>query len=320
MALHKSRSKSFAPEDIAVITCVSNPLQYERRYELFEEFERHILGHTDNLWVVEAATGSRDHQITSSQKSQHIQLRTTDANHVLWLKEAMWNIGASRVPLGTKYLLFVDADVHFVNPNFLTDTIHALQHWPVVQGFHSAVNLGPEGEALDTWKSIGWAHERSIAVAATPRDPYVDFYHPGFVYGFRTETFSSLGQWMTWPCLGSADHHSAFALLGRVWESYPETVHENWKKLCLEWQKRADTHVRGHFGSVPGTILAGWHGSHKDRRYESRWDIILRHNFDPLSDLTTDRQGLPLLTHAGMRMYKDLHNYFALRREDGQVV
>lgn len=296
---------------------ISNPLQYESRYHLYEQFESHIKGFTDNLWVVEVLTGDRCHQITSRSNPQHIQLTSTRENAVIWLKEAAWNVGASRLPSEAKYIAFLDADVHFTNPNWIEDTLNALQHFQVVQPFESLVNLTSTGSFLDTWQSLGWCHMtgKKISSQASSTSGSI-FGHPGMGLCLKKETFSQLGQWLDHAILGAGDHHMMMGLLGRIDESYPAAISPVYKRHCLAWQERAETHVRRSLGAVRGTITHAWHGNHRDRKYIQRWDTLLKHNYDPDVDLTYDHQGLPQLTHVGMRMHNDLIAYMSQRNED----
>jgi hypothetical protein len=84
----------------------------------------------------------------------------------------------------------------------------------------------------------------------------------------------------------------------------------------LTWQDRANTHIRQNIGYMPGTIYHHWHGRKKDRRYVERWQILLKHGYDPDQDLQRDWQGLYRLSDKGLRMRADLREYFHIRNED----
>lgn len=240
---------------------------------------------------------------------------------MVWSKESAWNIAVARLPPEACYLCFLDADIQFANQDWIVETIHQLQHFKIVQPFESSINLGPTGGYLDGWRSFGYAVQHGLPIdSQTTGLASGSFYHPGFGLAIRRETFSELGGWMTWGILGAGDHHQMLALVNRVDESYPESIHPNYKALCLEWQHRANRHVRQLVGCTPGTILHHFHGSFKKRRYRSRWSILLKHQYDPMRDIKHDHQGLMQLTHEGMRMYSDLLRYYMERDEDSPVV
>ncbi len=60
----------------------------------------------------------------------------------------------------------------------------------------------------------------------------------------------------------------------------------------LRWAQVIYAEVRGQIGCVPGMALHLWHGDPLNRQYGSRNAILKRHNFDPLSDLRLNEQGV----------------------------
>jgi len=116
-----------------------------------------------------------------------------------------------------------------------------------------------------------------------------------------------------WAILGSGDRHMALALIGRVADSAPGNIHTNYKSLLEDYQKAC----KGlEVSYISGTILHHWHGSFEDRRYKERWQILTKNNFDPRTDISFTDKGVMLLSRTGLRLTKDLHDYFTGRRED----
>ena len=124
-----------------VIAVISNPQRYETRYDLYNKFAKHVEDSGARLWTVETAFGDRPHEITASDHSQHIQLRTSTE---LWHKENMINIGISRLPANWEYVAWIDADVTFARPDWALETLHQLQHYKVVQMFSDCMDLSPD--------------------------------------------------------------------------------------------------------------------------------------------------------------------------------
>ena len=56
-------------------------------------------------------------------------------NSELWIKENMINLAISHLPADAKYVAWIDADLEFVNKNWVSDTISALQTYPIIQLF-----------------------------------------------------------------------------------------------------------------------------------------------------------------------------------------
>jgi hypothetical protein len=78
---------------------------------------------------------------------------------------------------------------------------------------------------------------------------------------------------------------------------------------------------------MPGLVNHYFHGEKKDRNYNNRWRLLVQMNFDPITDLKKDTQGLWQLQDDGTERFINLRNglreYARLRTEDsniGQIV
>jgi glycosyltransferase involved in cell wall biosynthesis len=226
----------------------------------------------------------------------------------VWMKEKLINVGIKNLPGVWKYVAWIDADITFLNPNWVQDTIDALQTNDVVQMFRTAVNLGPNNEAIKIDKGFGYMH----ADSGTPyvkTDKY-GYWHPGYAWACTRKAFRTMGSsLLDWAILGSGDRHMAMAWIGHVLDSCPGTIHLNYKIMLMEYQYNCRNFKLSY---VPGTILHHWHGRFEDRKYKERWDVLVRHAFDPVTDVTMSLR----LTPAGKRMEKDLKAYFEGRKED----
>jgi len=80
-------------ENFYVITTVSNPNRYERRYDLYKRFEEMCRQAEVKLITVEQAFGLRQYMVTKPNDPMHVQVRTVEE---LWHKENMINIGIKR--------------------------------------------------------------------------------------------------------------------------------------------------------------------------------------------------------------------------------
>lgn len=292
-----------------VVAVVSNSARFNSRYKLYKDFVRN-LGNV-NLLTVELAFGDRPFEVTEPDNPNHVQLRTWDE---LWFKENLINIGVSRLPADWEYVAWIDADIEFVRKDWAEETVHQLQHHHVVQMFQTAVDLGPHGEALKLFDGFVYSY-LTHAKPAYSRGAY-PHWHPGFAWAMRREAFDHLGGLIDLGILGASDHHMAWALAGNVNKSMPGKIHANYKKHLKIWQERAEAHIRRDIGYVPGTILHHWHGKKSDRKYIERWDVLVKHGFDPERDLKRDWQGVHTLTEEGARMRDDLREYFQQRNED----
>jgi glycosyltransferase involved in cell wall biosynthesis len=226
----------------------------------------------------------------------------------VWMKEKLINVGIKNLPDEWKYVAWIDADITFLNPNWVQDTIEALQTNDIVQMFRTAVNLGPNNEAIKIDKGFGYMHADSGTPYAKT-DKY-GYWHPGYAWACTRSAFRGMGSsLLDWAILGSGDRHMAMAWIGRVLDSCPGTVHMSYKVMLMEYQYKCKNFSISY---VPGTILHHWHGRFEDRKYKERWNVLVQHAFNPIEDITMSLN----LTPAGKRMEQDLKAYFEGRRED----
>lgn len=300
-----------------VIAPYHNPLRYRSRANLFREFIQRMLSAGVDLTVVEAALHDR-HWEMNVPGVHHIPVVQHDE---LWVKENMINIGISSLPDSAEYIAWIDGDVSFDRLDWAEETIHQLQHYKIVQMFRTAVDLGPEGEATRIFNGFGysWATGQPEFVVGTDYYGHCgkgQFWHPGFAWAINRDTLDHLGRLIDWSSLGSGDHMMALALIHKVRRAVPKGMHPNFLKHALIWEERAQAHVHGDLGYVPGTLLHHWHGRKVDRRYNDRWKILKKHWYDPERDIKMNAHGVYILTHHGERLRTDLRRYFRSRNED----
>jgi hypothetical protein len=296
-----------------IISVHSNPVRFETRTRLSREFQ-HYVGKEPHcrFWQVEIAFGDRPFEVTDPNNPFHIQLRSATE---LWHKENMINIAVSRLPLDSEYVAWIDADIRFVRPDWVLETIQQLQHYKVVQMFSVARDMSPNHESFQIHKGFAYSYDLQLK----SNDGY-EFWHPGYAWAIRRHTLDELGGLMDFPILGAADHHMAWAFIGNAIRSLPGHINKNYFDLVMDWQDNAVRLLRKNIGYVPGEIHHYWHGKKKDRKYQERWEILTKYNFDPVRDLKKDGQGLwQLRDHGTQRdiMLRDsIRHYFRQRNED----
>ena len=229
----------------------------------------------------------------------------------IWIKENLINMVVPKLPADWLHLAWIDADLTFLNRDWVRDTLKQLKTDDVVQIFQTVINLGPNGEALKIDKSFGYMYKDS-GTKYTKSDRY-GFWHPGYAWACSRWAWEKMGGLVDWAILGSADRHMALAWINRAKDSYPGNININYKILLLVYEARCKNFRLGY---VPGTLLHHWHGSLANRKYRERWDILTGNDFDPTDDLSTDSHGLICLSEKGKRMKKDISNYFHERKED----
>lgn len=276
---------------------------FKKRRELFIDF---VNRYKELKLVVVEALGPAE--LGNLPVWKHIKFSTGSK---VWLKENLINMGVKALPRDWKYMAWIDADIKFLNKNWVSDTIDQLQSAEIVQLWRSAVNLGPDGETIKIDKSFGYMFVGS-GTKWTPTDKY-GFWHSGYAWACTRKAYDLTGGLIDWAILGSGDRHMAMCLAGLGMESAPGNIHENYKILLKLYESRVK---KFKVSWVDGTIIHYWHGAFADRRYRERWDILTKNNFDPFEDIGFLDNGLVQLTTKGKRFEKFLEEYFVGRRED----
>lgn len=318
------QSISHLTQRFYVVTAISNPHRYQSRYRLYDKFACHLRASGAQLLTVELAFGQRPFEVTEAGNPFHVQLRSA---HELWFKENLINIGISRLPADWEYVAWVDADVAFARPDWVEETVHLLQHYPVVQLFSEAHDLGPEYQTLGYHRGFVWTYREMGQAPPSGRTEYYYggkrnnfLWHPGFAWAARRDAIDALGGLIDWVILGSADNHMAYALVGAVGNSVHPQINAHYRYLLEEWQTRAERHIRRNIGFMEGLLLHYWHGKKRDRRYRDRWKILVANDFNPALDLKRDWQNVWQLeqahTRRRQRLRDDIRHYFASRNED----
>lgn len=296
--------KCATPPALYIILPYFNFCGFKRRRELFIDFVHRYK--QLKLVVVEADGPTPLPRRLPVFK--HLKF-TTDSK--VWLKENLINMGAKALPKDWEYMAWIDADIQFLNENWVQDTIEELQTADVVQLWQNAINLGAKGETLKVDKSFAYMFLGS-GTRWSPTDKY-GFWHTGYAWACTRKAFRVMDGLIDWAILGSGDRHMAMALAGLGQYSAPGNVHENYKVLLKLYESRVKFLK---VSWVNGTIVHYWHGAFADRRYKERWDILTKNSYDPFEDVGYTDAGLVQLTKKGRRFEKFLEEYFIGRRED----
>lgn len=312
---HITHSDLVHDSTLHVIGVLSNPVRYHSRYRLFREWYAQMLA-TPNVkvYVVEIAFGDRHHEVTEANNPMHLQLRSSSE---LWHKENMINLAVKHLlPHDWNYMCWSDTDIFHTTPGWALETIQQLQHYPVVQPWRDCIDLGPYGEALKHFQSFCYVHRLGIQKQTHPSQPYA-YAHSGFIWAVNRLFWENLPGWglMDFPILGSADHHMAWAMIGKVDSSVHNKMGEAYVRKCREWQDRAFRVTQGHLGFVKTRIEHKFHGPKKRRYYRERWAILHGNKFNPDEDIAYDKQGL-LYIVGKPKLKQDIHDYFRARWED----
>ena len=304
-------SIEMANRKLYVVTCISNPVRYRTRYDLYRKFERHMQQSGVELYTTEMAFGDRDFAITDGNNPNHIQVRSF---FELWHKENMLNLAIQRLPSDWEYVAWIDADILFNRPDWAEETVEQLQHYQFVQMFSHATDMSPTYEPIK--QHTGFVYDWYHYPERVRKGGYATFSHPGYAWAARREALDACGGLIELGILGSGDRHMACAMIGKIEHSYNGNVHPHYKDMCMEWQRRCEKFAKRDVGYVAGNITHFWHGSKANRHYNDRWKILVDHQYDPYKDVFRDTQGLLQLDDDKPGLRDDIRKYFRSRHED----
>ncbi len=308
-----------------VICPVINASRIRARWRLFQDFAKHVAEAGAILYVVEVAFGDRDFVVTQAGNPHHVQIRTW---HELWLKERAINIGVAHLTRQVPdwaYVAWIDGDCHFARYDWANETIHLLQHYPLVQLWTQLVNLDSHYEIRSQLISFMWVQLKTPGCIG---DYYEyggqKFGSPGLAWAARREAWDLMGGLIDYCILGAGDWYWANAVMGTLdaaikfrndlsgpFVKRMRDYQEHLRRTC--WQERC---IIGNVGVMSGLVLHFWHGARADRRYNTRGEILMRHQFDPGLDLKPDSSFMWQLTDRKPEMRREIQQYFSSRDED----
>src|SRR5271163_2114617 len=120
-------------EILHVVACVANPLRWLSRITLARAAIADWLRAPEiAVTLVECAYGARGFALAdlAGQRVTHVGVRATT---MAWTKENLINLGVARLPAGAEKIATLDADVTFRRPHWASETLAALDLYPVVQ-------------------------------------------------------------------------------------------------------------------------------------------------------------------------------------------
>ena len=302
-------------EKLYAITVIFNPEGYDSRYRLYHEFAKRLKAfHNVELITVELVIGNQPYQVTSRSNPNNIQLTT---NQSLWYKENLINIAFSYLPSDAKYVAWLDADIQFLNPNWVEDTIYSLEHdYDFVQLFSEYIDLNPSYEVINKLPSyIKMWQSNHLNLKDNQYDSKF-IGATGLAWAARKDVLDCIGGIPDHEIVGSGDWTLSYLLTNKA-DSLKKSWHTSGQtNLIDKWNSLINAYVNKRVGYINGTVVHNWHGAKSKRGYNWRWNILKNHQFDPTKDLYKDLSGIYHISPDKLTILDDLESYFESRDED----
>lgn len=335
------RNRLFAvPADLSkfwVITVLSNPVRYKRRYDLYWRFAEMCEHAGVHLITVEQAFGDRQFMVTQPNNPHHLQVRSIEE---LWHKENLINMGIEHAcaiaPGQVREVAWVDADCRPCRTprDWFEETWHELQHHHLVQMWEQMIDLdvrqNPMGAAQPSFMANYVKYGTPNPTEFRKLDKLGDyspesgvttriFGRPGLAWAASLEALNAIGRLIDFAILGAGDWYMAHGLVGSLEGARSEYADGPYMRKLLQWQERAQRWIKRDVGFVAGTVYHDFHGKKVNRQYGTRGKILSECRYDPDLDIKHDAHGMIQLEtwdDRQIQLRDKIRRYFRERNED----
>jgi hypothetical protein len=305
------------PADLHVFAARFNPLRYETPDRIYRQWVDHMRQSGVTLTVIECQYGERPFTCDLPGVN-HIGVRAQSA---AWSKENLINIGLQRTPQAD-YVCWCDTDVFFENPKWATECLEALQLYRWIQPWSQAIDRGPHGEVLTVFRPFCYQYEQGAPLVPDRHGwkNYAGQYpHPGYCHASTRRVLEYAGGLFELGGMGASDHAMMLALVGKAENSAPKSMNVRYVEHLMRWQERIQHSVHGRIGYANGVINHSFHGAKAGRQYLSRWEMFLRHGFDPDVDLMKNTYGVIEWAGNKPELIREWLLYLKARNEDANT-
>jgi hypothetical protein len=231
----------------------------------------------------------------------------------------MINVGVRNLlPPKWRAFAWIDADVEFESTTWATDALKLLNgSKDIIQLFSHAVDMDKNKKAMTNFASFGYQYCKGKKYG----NKGLEYWHPGYAWACTRKAYEKMGGIYEYGILGSSDNIMALSLIGNGLKALDDKSTDGYKETVVDFQDKIKNYRLGY---VPGVIRHHFHGSKKNRKYTERWQILVKHLYDPLEHLDFDKEnykknGYRVLTPSvkcPKELIDDIYQYFEERNED----
>ena len=285
---------------LAFTACYYNPCNYQRRLDNYLKFVDGLGEYSSMLYTVELAFDDQEFSLTGLDNLT--QLRS---NSLMWQKEALLNIGISKVLSdGYEYVSWLDADIEFKNNGWYENIVSAVQSHNLVQVFQKIKRYNDDSNFQIMKSTVASIGCNSPAT--------------GFGWACKSSFFSD-GFGLYDKCIVGGGDTLIYAAASHTMEAWlnkrPTTISHG-EDIC-EWANKWASKISCDLGYAENSIDTFYHGKLKRRNYLNRHEILLREGYDPVADISMDSNNvLEWGASVSEDLKTSLRDYFSSRGED----
>lgn len=300
-------------DKLNVICLYYNFANYLKRSKLTREYiERMNKYDNINFYVVELALVNTDFVITDINNKNHLRLTT---NTIMWYKENLINIAVNKL-LNKNWSNFawIDSDIIFENSDWVTQTLQKLQHVNIIQLFSKCYQLDITGKKI-LKENIG------VIKYNINRTTYIQNYndtHPGYGWAISREGYNKIGKIPDIFIVGGGDTRISYGMLGIdvYLERQDFNFTDDYKKYVYNLYDKVKLLT---FDYIDCNIYHCYHGQRKDRKYHDRHKLLSEYNYNPITNLEYNSDGLLVPTSDfNVELLTKIKEYFFERKEDDE--
>lgn len=294
--------------DMAVVCCFFNWAEYYSPQRNLQRFKWQMESKGIPFYGIELSLTDR---FVSDGWKNWTRVKVYEKN-VCFQKEAGINALEKLIPEEYTKIAWIDPDLNFSNENWYYDACKKLDENKVVQLFDKYI-------ATDS-KGIVCVNVPSIMANGGPSGKKTNGCHagqPGAAWAARREMWLHGGLYpysfmgggdsaFVYTVAGNFDSENTMMLSGLPNKgNYPK--YQDWKKTITQY-------VNNDVSFISGQVRHEWHGNHKKRGYDSRYEIIKDIHVEYC--VSVGRNGLLQISNVDDAIYTKLMKYFKSRDED----
>lgn len=304
--------------DTVCLTTLYNPANYTSKYKNYELFRQNLQKYGIPLYTIECAFKKQKHYLPVDK--YHFRVRS---NSILWHKERLINLAVSQLPKSVKYVAWLDSDIIYDNPLWFDKLRGLLKNHLLVQSFETVYRLKKGFTDITSFEphfssfrltsfAKRFSEDKNLSENGLP----ITHGASGFGWAANIEFFKEIGLYDA-SIVGSGDHLFSHAICGNIRSNcINNMISGKLKNHFLTYLAKTAIYVNESITFLPETIYHLWHGTHKNRQYYTRHQILNKFDFDPTKDIILNPEGCWEWNTAKCSMKSSIENYFHTRQED----
>lgn len=306
----RSSRYSHVNTNTAIICCYYNPTNNKAMLSNWNYFNNYISACKMPLFSIELSYDGSFHLPNDKN------IKRVKSNSIMWQKEVLLNMLARELPSKYKNIAWIDIDIYFDNPSWPDMLLSIMENYNFVQMYsfyrwytrdsreieyecHSAIKVrGGHSSYGENWPAS----------------------QPGGAICSDRSFFEKVGLFEYAIC-GGGDEMVIGPVLGQAQcKNYSDKINQitagNQSLLnkWADWQESLSINFNPNVSFLDQTAHHKWHGSLKNRQYQSRSSNLK--NIDFSKNLAKNNFGCFEFINVGAETIKGFKDYFLNRKED----